>query len=212
MKQTIYFILFTLSFSVHTQMQNTSSTNVENLFLETKNGVILHIKETAEIKNQLLKQLQNLSSPQILKETYKFTNLTPHRALIKYTSTTPFLKKGHELKSGECLLIHTDYFEHLSILWGSELLCGVDESNHKKNKPPCPSTDSILNLISQQQTSIGIPPALNFSELRGYYEFSYVRHLTGNLEEHTPFISFDGPKHLVLLHKESRTLEECKVF
>ena len=201
----IYFILTLLHFSAQTQLKNTQPENMKSVIVETADKELIHLITTSENKKKLIKQLPNLYT-QKLKEIYKFTNSTPHRVLIKYTNDSPFLHKGHELKSGKCLYIHRNDFNYLSIMWGLELLCSSNE--HKI--PPCQPMDYTLDLISQQQTFIETPPTSQFS--RGYYEFSYEQNLAELPNTYIPNINSEKPPYLILLQKDSNTEEECEIF
>ena len=196
-KNCSYFILYwtIIGFVMQIQARNTSSKDLERIVVETESGSFMHLRTTNLDENETIEKLPNLY-PEISKEIYKFTNLTPHRALVKYESTNPFLQKGHELNSGRCLYIHSSYFNHLMIIWDSELLCGSE----KGQLPfPCRATDYVLDLISPHQQS---PVLLEHTSLRGYYKLSYINTVYDNEE----------PKDLVLLHKDISSTEECEIF
>lgn len=198
---SIYFILAVLHFSAQTK-------SVENLIIETENRELIHLITTAENKPEIIKQLPILYT-QNLKEIYKFTNLTPHRALVKYKNDRPFQHKGYELKSGKCLYIHKNDFDHLSIIWNSEIIC----SSNENKTLPCQPMDYTLNLISQQQTFIyKDTPSLPVFKLIGYYEFSYMKNLAELPNIYIPSISLKKPPYLILLQKDSNTEEECETF
>lgn len=198
-KNFSYFILvWTLFFTAVVQAQDVNTADkMDNLVVETTDGELIHLRIPILDNNEIVEQLPNLCSKAEPKEIYKFTNLTPHTTLVTYKSTTPFLHKGHELKSGRCLYINNSYFEHLTILWGLELLCGSEAGI--KQQSPCQPADYILALIPQQ--TIFMDTMLEVSTLRGYYKFSQVKTI------------YNGePEGLVLLHKNTESDEECEVF
>ena len=204
----ICFILTILHFPAQTQVKNTQPNNTENVIVETTDRELIHLITGGENKTEIIKQLPNLYT-QNLKKIYKFTNLTPHRALVKYANDKPFLRKGHELKSGKCLYIHRNDFNYLTIIQGSELLC----SSNKTNKTsPCQPMDYTLDLISQQQIFTELPLNLHIDSLKGYYEFSYIKNSAVLSSTYGSNINFEESPYLILLHKDSSSTEECETF
>lgn len=197
-KNSTYFFLFWTIFSVVTQTQAQDIGNknlMDSIVVETTDGKLIHLKVTTPNKNKLTKQLPNLH-PKILAEVYKLTNLTPHRAFVRYSNKDPFLQKGYELKSGKCLYIHSSYFDHLSILWRSQLLCGSEEGHYN---PPCQPMDYALVLLPQQRVTMNL--LLESTLLKGYHEFSYIN-----------TVYDERLTDLILLHKDIYSTKQCELF
>ncbi len=190
-----YFTLFCMTLSVPIQAQNVHSEALtSSMVVETTDGKLIHIKMTLSDRDEAITQLRNLY-PLVLTDMYKVTNLTPHRMFLKYDNRDPFLQKGHELKSSQCIYIHKDDFEYLTIsvtLPLSEILCS---SNQNDRKPLCQPIDYILGFIPSQTE------LLPYENLKGYHEFSYVS-----------TTSFGEQQALVLLHKHTYSTTQCTLF
>ena len=217
----IYFILIVLHFTAQTEVKipqpdvlipvkEATSNNTESMMVETTDGELIHLMMTPENKKEIQKQKSNLYT-QDVKEIYKLTNLTPYSVLVKYTNDSPFLHKGSELKKSKCMYIHRNYFDYLSLLWNSELLCSSHEYRSTNKITLCQPMDYTLRLISQQQTFMGMPSEVQISSLRGWYKFSYLKNLEEMPYVYTPNIDFEKPPYLILLNQDKYE-EECKIF
>ena len=103
-------------------------------------------------------------------DVYQFTNLTQNRALVKYDSHSPFLKKGHEVKPGECLYIHPNDFNHLSIslFIESSTLMFCDSNDIQ----PCRPYDYTLVSTNDLKQDIDNPTQLSTIEKNYRYRQS----------------------------------------
>lgn len=135
---------------------------------------------------------------------YKFVNLTDHRALVTYESIQPFLQKGHEVKPGECLYIHKDYFNYLSIFLhikgATQTLC------HYKGTTICEPTDYTLTHPPDVTEADAAPDPSIVKEL------SYSETWQTPETEDTPAIQWSKIHRFIFMKKRTDTTEECGVF
>lgn len=133
----------------------------------------------------------------LMTDVYQFTNLTQNRALVKYESHWPVLKKGHEVKPGECLYIHHNDFNHLSISLFIEsstlMFCDSNET------PICKPEHYTLT-YSKGVIHKDAPPDPSIIEL------SYIR--STDLSD----FSLAEIHRLMFMKKRPVHTEECDVF
>ncbi len=145
----------------------------------------------------------------LMTDSYKFTNLTQNRVLVKYESETPFLKKGHELHKGECLYIQPNQFKHLSILLHTEssnLLFCDSNSNYQSF---CQSQNYTLVSVDDLKQDIENPS--KFSIIKEH--FAYLQEAPA-IQYSTPYTThYLPPQEFALIKNLDLTdTEECDVF